>query len=348
MKVKAAINKLMALAGCGLLATGIGCKPLEFDLTSPNNEVSQVESNEQDNVQVQPFLLIPEGFSGDVAGRIQEIDWMLQECQIIFANEMERHGYGRKTFDLKTNVTILEGHIAKYGYNNHLYDPPDSFHQNINIIFSITHLDNSGWGSHIGYGYWPDIYGIAVISEGAWTHSTVLHELGHAFGLSHDFINDQIDSSHFMGYNFIGEQNKISPEMASQLNNHEAFNHALYDEFPMDFYSIFPGSKKTVNFNNNNLEIKIEVDYINPYKQYLDGYNTAVLVTIEEEYNNQPQEINYTKSITKVVDGDKIIYSIVFESIPDYLETMDGFFIVMKGYNIPIIDNLVIDFTIPF
>ena len=350
MKVKAAINKLMALAGCGLLATGIGCKPLDLDnLTKPSNEIVHVESEEQ--VEVQAFLLIPEGFDEDLTERINRINQLIRESQTIFANEMERHGYGRKTFtidegqDGKIKVTILTGVIEDYGWSNAPHRPHHLYHQHVNVLFSVDYLDKPAWGAHLGYGpSSPYVYGSVVIGEGSWLTWTVVHELGHAFGLSHDYKNDEIDPSYFMGYNFSAfDETKLSDEMAYQLNNHEAFNNLLYDEVPSDFYGIW--WPKSAVFNSNILEIKVEAEYISPYQSYLDQYNMAIIETRDVNYHQaQPQELSFTRDIQKEIIGNKIVYTIRFDTDSDYLKSLGGFILIMKGPFIPIVDHLGIDF----
>ena len=131
---------------------------------------------------------------------------MLPDIQTLYQKEMERHGYGTKTFTLETDHTgqptveivngshdmaTYQGHTAsvvaeellqKFKYQNHIY------------VVIMGGIDAVASGRSKGNGGLVDGWqcgrcrGIATIAEssGNFEFSTVAHELGHAFGLSHN------------------------------------------------------------------------------------------------------------------------------------------------------------------
>ena len=130
-----------------------------------------------------------------------EIDALIKETQRFFADEMERHGFGRKTFQIETDVSG-------------------------NTVIHRGELDNLGKGFFV---YMEEVKSSQVggFAKGrvahiyTWDWKTIAHELGHTFGLKHDFRASS--DNYIMSY---GSQTKpqLSKCTAEWLDVHRAFN----------------------------------------------------------------------------------------------------------------------------
>ena len=128
---------------------------------------------------------------------------LLVESQNFFQSEMERHGYGAKTFKLETNETGNLGfhHIrAKHNtthYSNDTYNrarselpryltSPAYARDNILIII-VAGLNNLNTGDkgYGGYYLGDNTGGFVIIVNKALNFKNLTHEIGHTFGLNH-------------------------------------------------------------------------------------------------------------------------------------------------------------------
>ena len=137
-----------------------------------------------------------------------EIDALIKETQRFFADEMERHGFGRKTFQFETdasgNTVVHHGKLDSPGKNIVVYMEGGNQPQGVCGIGGA-----SGQGGHEGS---ATIY--------CWNWKIVAHELGHAFGLKHDFRSGSY--YYIMSYSFLRHQ--LSKCAAEWLDTHRAFN----------------------------------------------------------------------------------------------------------------------------
>lgn len=175
-----------------------------------------------------------------------KLDVLIKKVQRFYADEMERHGYGRKTFRFESdnNGNVIVHHVDGL-YNDFYYrsnvganieniygelQARFDFTQNIYIVCveistallnEGTETEACGAGGEYGFGS-EDGHGGHVYlpaSGSCFEDLTVsAHELGHAFGLQHDFR----DSAYVMSYGSL--QNELSACAAHWLNVHPHFN----------------------------------------------------------------------------------------------------------------------------
>ena len=185
--------------------------------------------------------------------RITRLNAMIKDVQQFYAEKMEHHGFGRKTFRFETDGTgnVALPHIIKGKYSNAQYNEAETppFNKNINPILEINEqLDESkkliyltwvdrynpdtgprvsggGYGEIVRGKVWVHLYNIdngdlsfPYLSR-AW--SVLVHELGHGFGLKHDFRDD----SYIMSYGPDHLTDKLSYCAAEWLDAHKYFNH---------------------------------------------------------------------------------------------------------------------------
>ena len=136
-----------------------------------------------------------------------KIAGLLRGVQGLYADEMQRQGFGRKTFRLEEvngNVSVhrVNGRRTWNQYLNNTWENvlaelPDRFNPytepwekqddiHIIIVGGINLVDNSGWG--VGWPHHSNRYGgnmVVAANSGHLNISVIAHELGHCFGLYH-------------------------------------------------------------------------------------------------------------------------------------------------------------------
>ena len=172
---------------------------------------------------------------------IDKLDGWIKDAQQFYADEMERHGFGRKTFRLETDedgrtlvhhITGKLNDISYYSDHQKIWDEiyqqfePSEHSKNIySVFFDVNYrklIEIRGIrDASCGYASPHSLGGHALVCiyEGDGDPlPTIIHELGHTFGLSHDHRSD----SDVMSYG--GPTDELSPCAAEWLNNNRYFN----------------------------------------------------------------------------------------------------------------------------
>ncbi|MDE0400356.1 MAG: M12 family metallo-peptidase [Candidatus Poribacteria bacterium] len=118
---------------------------------------------------------------------IEEIKTGILEVQSFFADQMEAHGHGRKTFQIETDD---RGDPIVHRVDENDEDRFDFSANNFLIVRDDG--QRSGHGVTLSSGK----NGGRAIIYGGWDWFAAGHELGHAFGLEHDFR----DNTYLMSY----------------------------------------------------------------------------------------------------------------------------------------------------
>ena len=166
-----------------------------------------------------------------------KLDTLIRDVQQFYADEMERHGFKGKTFTFETDATGKTVVHRVDGQFTDSYYRQNSFHkvwdeireqfytpQN-NIYFIAIDIGNErvgrGYNEVCGVGDSHGASGGHVLipaSGDCFNLKTAAHELGHTFGLQHDFRSDTYIMS------FGRTPNKLSECAAEWLAAHRYFN----------------------------------------------------------------------------------------------------------------------------
>ena len=140
-------------------------------------------------------------------------DTLIKDVQQSYAEQMENHGFGRRTFRLETDVTgkavvhHVEGKFNDAHYHTDTFakvldEIDEHFDLSENIYFVVLDVSTATIDGYCGQGifYGPES-GMTLIPapnsdrelERGWSCfnvSVAAHELGHAFGLAHDHFRN--------------------------------------------------------------------------------------------------------------------------------------------------------------
>ena len=156
------------------------------------------------------------------------IDTVVKEVQQFYAEQLEYYGHGRKTFTLETDAggkALVHQVVGRF--NDEYYregtwtkiqneiGPTDDKYVNV-VIAEISELIDH---RYCGLGAFWTGGGRALVLERCMSMGVIAHELGHAFGLEHDFRSD----NDIMSFGF-KHPLRISKCAAKWLDGHRFFN----------------------------------------------------------------------------------------------------------------------------
>ena len=195
-----------------------------------NSVVADMNVGESRTVRMIYFLPNDRPYRADVVQRMKD---EILSIQTFYAEQMEAHGYGFTTFRVETDsegepmVHRVDGiHPDSYYLEDTIDVVFDEMYRVIYgepyiyliVIDNSIHRVNLGTNCPRGVGGAMSKYtGFASVS-GQFRRDIMAHELGHAFGLLHDFT----DGSYIMSYG--PGANRLSPCHAKFLAVHPYFN----------------------------------------------------------------------------------------------------------------------------
>ena len=187
------------------------------------------------------------------------LDTLVEDVQQFYADEMERYGFGRKTFRLETDALgksvrhyvkgrfpaadyPIDGIISKASEEISEYQINELLDVSGNFIYLIflagDNFDQEPQVGGIGVGHpfrgaaTVTLFGFHKASNPPYSRTfyIIAHELGHAFGLFHDFR----DEHYIMSYGLDELTNQLSFCAAEWLDVHRYFNttHNAFDQAP--------------------------------------------------------------------------------------------------------------------
>ena len=159
---------------------------------------------------------------------VQGMKDMIRTLQTFFAAQMQAHGYGNKTFRFETDdegepkVHRVDGlhsdnyYLANHGYWEEVDQKYDRYANN--VYFLVWDNSTNTIGEGVGGIGGRDKNRGQLTVPAMFSFGLVAHELGHAFGLGHDFR----DGAYIMSYGL--GMNKLSACAAEFLAVNPYFN----------------------------------------------------------------------------------------------------------------------------
>ena len=169
---------------------------------------ASVNSGEPRTVRMIYFTPKGRPYRADI---IQQMKDGIRQIQTFYAEQMEARGYGQVTFRVETDSQgepIVHRVDGRHSNRRYLDETDDTVYAEIGERFDFSanvyliFIDNSINAINIGDRNFAGVgdrggknSGYALIA-GGFNRGLVIHELGHAFGLQHDFSN----SAYIMSY----------------------------------------------------------------------------------------------------------------------------------------------------
>lgn len=250
-------------------------------------KVRLASTHPRDIVRLIYFLPSDRSPQPDIDARM---DTLIKEAQQVFAGQMEHYGFGRKTFQFETDATgRAVVHHVRGKFKDEFYQSQagkvweeikERFDTSTNIYFAALDVSTEILdGFACGYGGPHGSYGGTVlIPASGWCFEEIdvtIHELGHAFGLQHDFRNNLkpwIDV-------YSTEPMTTSPCAAEWLDAHRYFNdHQVYFDQPtaIEMWSSGAAQPDSIRFKITDPDGLHQVQLFATV-EYLDGHDLSIL-----------------------------------------------------------------------
>ena len=328
---------------CIAMIINTGCdEPIPFPLSGMGKS-SVAESPATPYVEVQLIYLEPEGTLPNEDRYLENVALLesaVIEAQTFFAEQMQMHGYDRKTFSPDFSVKritlphSLEDYESTEGWNilqrdlNDLYNTNQSqFAFKMNLFFIPMYQESL---CSFAEGGGNPLFGKVVISNPnhCWTWKYVARGMCFAMGLKRDFRYDPFLTDG--GYLMSDGDNpfKISKEAAEWLSRNLVFNSIGFDPIYRMGINLHDVSVELLDAES--LQFKINITYYTPAeKERLDvllSYDYAMLFggiyddVIDFTHAVTPSDINYDEAMSGRAQIREMSYIIDF----DESQLLDG------------------------
>ena len=225
-----------------MIALFLQCKSLQW-LEQPEQQPERTQLGVSKTIEVNASLVRLIYFTPkDRPFKERITDQMVTHMHIVqtfYADQMENHGYGRKAFAFETDAKgemVTHQVKGQFTDTHYLYNTTkkvwteiqEQFDVSKNIFVVIVDISSSSIRGALGHGssLLGGRSGILWISKSGMQSQVIAHELGHAFGLQHDFRNNQFLMS-YGSYNPSSTQLRrtvLSNESAEFLDVSRFFN----------------------------------------------------------------------------------------------------------------------------
>jgi len=213
---------------------------------------------------------------------VQQMKDEIRTAQTFYAEQMKAHGYGQKTFRFETDsqgeprVHHVAGDHPFSFYDNTLGNAvvselEQTFDFWANIYFIVLGTDALRLGTGVpvaGVALWRGKNGGAALVANDFSWPLVAHELGHTFGLEHDFRDGLFVMSYGKPGGVIPSQQRLSQCNAEYLAIHTYFNPNSPIEMG-EFPTVELISPKIYPASSQRIPIRVEVSDPNGLHQII-------------------------------------------------------------------------------
>ena len=206
------------------------CRPLDFDhptrdTTTAPKRLADLDSAAPRTVRLIYFLPSDRPYR---PGVVDSMKTAIRQVQSFYARQLRSHGYGDRTFRIETDargeplVHRVDGRHPDSHYLTHEGEAAEAaewfdFSANVYLVVSDNSSNLVGAGSARGKGGRKGKNSGSALVPADFDWVLAAHELGHAFGLPHDFRDD----SYLMSYG--RRRNRLSACSAGFLAVHPYF-----------------------------------------------------------------------------------------------------------------------------
>ena len=204
----------LKLAAASPASSGNGTHFCGFSGQQPDNRryartLANLDVDEARMVRLIYFLPSDQPYHADVVQRMKD---QILNIQSFYAEQMEAHGYEKATFRVETGaqakpmVHRVDGQYPENYYSKDLAPMFEECERAFNLKLYISLIVEETSSGHLGGGQtglgerWGKNSGYAVVT-GEVEFGVTAHELGHAFGLEHDFRDGAYIMSYGPGWN---------------------------------------------------------------------------------------------------------------------------------------------------